>query len=45
MIRKKQINNDKNEDKVDIKIKLNQIIKINRDEIKKKKIENKIYSN
>jgi len=31
--------------KVDIKIKLNQIIKINRDEIFFKKIENKIYSN
>jgi hypothetical protein len=42
MIRKKQITIIKMRTKIDIKIKLNQII---RDEIKKKKIQNKIYSN
>jgi len=44
MIRKNKLTMIKMRTKVDIKIKLNQIIKINRDEIKKK-IENKIYSN
>ena len=42
MIRKKQITIIKMRTKIDIKIKLNQII---RDEIKKKKIQNKLYSN
>jgi hypothetical protein len=42
MIRKKQITIIKMRTKIDIKIKLNQIM---RDEIKKKKIQNKIYSN
>jgi hypothetical protein len=42
MIREKQITIIKMKTKVDIKIKLNQII---RDEIEKKKIQNKIYSN
>jgi hypothetical protein len=42
MIREKQITIIKMRIKVDIKIKLNQIL---RDEIEKKKIQNKIYSN
>jgi hypothetical protein len=42
MIREKQITIIKIMTKVDIKIKLNQIL---RDEITKKKIQNKIYSN
>jgi hypothetical protein len=42
MIREKQITIIKIRTKVDIKIKLNQIL---RDEIEKKKIQNKIYSN
>jgi hypothetical protein len=42
MIREKQITIIKIRIKVDIKIKLNQILK---DKIEKKKIQNKIYSN
>jgi len=42
MIREKQITIIKMRIKIDIKIKLNKII---RDEIKKKKIQNKIYIN
>ena len=42
MIREKQITMIKMRTKVDIKIKLNQILK---GEIEKKKIQNKIYSN
>jgi len=42
MIREKQVTIIKTRIKVDIKIKLNQILK---DEIEKKKIQNKIYNN
>jgi hypothetical protein len=42
MIKEKQITNIKMRIKVDIKIKLNQIL---RDKIEKKKIQNRIYSN
>jgi hypothetical protein len=42
MIREKQITNIKIRTKINIKIKLNQIL---RDEIEEKKIQNKIYNN
>jgi len=42
MIKKKQITIRKTRTKIDIKIKLNQIL---RDEIEKRNIQNKIYSN
>jgi len=42
MIREKQITNIKIRTKINIKIKLNQIL---RDEIEEKKVQNKIYNN